>query len=233
MAKPSHPERDVGTTDEGAAPSSETTAESAETVQEQAAAESAETAQEQAAAGDALATELESTRREYSQLHDKYLRLSAEFDNYKKRTAKDRDNYLQFGHEKLLKEWLFVVDNIERALHHAEEVKAPTSMVEGWLLILKQCQELLGRSGVTMIESVGKPFNPEVHQAIAQRETAEHGDQIVLEEAQRGYLLKGRILRPAMVVVSQPVTTDESPTRHDTAEADEEQNHDEQFDAGW
>lgn len=147
---------------------------------------------------------LEAKQREYDQLHDKYLRFMAEFDNYKKRSAKEREQFLQFANEELLKEWLPVVDNIERALRHAGETHAPPAMAEGLSLIHKQCLDLLARAGVTAIESVGKPFNPELHQAVAQREAAEGAEQAVIEEVQRGYVLKGRLLRPALVTVSTP-----------------------------
>jgi molecular chaperone GrpE len=158
------------------------------------------------AAGSTLETaleKLEAKRRDYDALYDKYLRLVAEFENHKKRTAKDWDQYLQFANDELLKEWLPVADNIERALRHAEESKAPAAVVEGWALILKQCQEVLGRTGVTAIDSVGRPFNPELHQAIAQREVNDAEDGMILEEAQRGYLMKGRLLRPALVTVAK------------------------------
>ena len=156
--------------------------------------------------GEPSREKLETKRREYDALYDKYLRLLAEFENHKKRTAKEWDHHLRFANEELLKEWLPVVDNIERALHHAQESRAPATVVEGWALILKQCQEVLGRAGVTAIESVGQRFNPELHQAIARREldaaTGGAEDGTILEEAQRGYLVNGRLLRPALVTVA-------------------------------
>jgi molecular chaperone GrpE len=147
--------------------------------------------------------EREAKPREYDALYDKYLRLVAEFDNYKKLAAREREQYLQFGNEEVIKEWLPVLDNIERALHHAKEHRVANAVVEGWALILKQCQDVRSRAGVTTIESVGHPFNPEWHQAIAQRESADGVDGVVVEEAQRGYLLKGKLLRPALVTVSK------------------------------
>ena len=153
---------------------------------------------------------LEAKQREYDALHDKYMRQLAEFDNYKKLAARERDQYLQFGNEELLKEWLPVLDNIERALHHAEEHHAPDAVVQGWALILKQCQDVLGRAGVTVVESMGRPFNPEWHQAMAQKESSREPEGIVLEEAQRGYVLKGKLLRPALVTVSKTPTAKRS-----------------------
>jgi molecular chaperone GrpE len=169
----------------------------------------------------AQASPPDSAGGDYDALYDKHLRLSAEFDNYKKRMARERDAYLQFANERLLKEWLPVVDNIERALHHAKEHNAPETVVEGWALILKQCRDVLDRAGVTVIDSVGHPFNPEVHQAIAQRESADQDDQTVMDEAQRGYLLKGRILRPSLVTVARQPTMDTGPSDEDMKEEED------------
>jgi len=153
--------------------------------------------------GAACGGELEAKQREYDALYDRYIRLLAEFDNYKKLAAKERDQYLQYGNEERLKEWLPILDNIERALRHAEEHHVSEAVVQGWALILKQCQDIMGRAGVTAIESMGRPFNPEWHQAIAQRASGHRQDGVVVEEAQRGYLLKGKLLRPALVTVSK------------------------------
>ena len=147
-------------------------------------------------------TRLEAKRREYDALHDKYLRLGAEFENHKRLAARERDQLLLFANEELLKEWLPVVDNIERALHHARHNRAPAAVVDGWALILKQCQEALSRAGVTAIDSLGRPFDPQLHQAMARREADGATDGEILEEAQRGYLINGRLLRPALVVVA-------------------------------
>ena len=147
---------------------------------------------------------LDAKQREYDALYDKYLRLLAEFDNYKKLAAREREQYLQFGQEDLLKEWLTVLDNIQRALRHAQEQRIADAVVQGWALILKQSQDVLNRAGVTAIDSVGRPFNPEWHQAIAQRESSDAEEGIIVEEAQRGYLLKGKLLRPALVTVAKP-----------------------------
>jgi len=166
------------------------------------------------AASGAASGQPETKQREYDALYDKYVRLLAEFDNYKKLTARERDQYLQYGNEERLKEWLPVLDNIERALHHAEEHHAPDAVVQGWALILKQCQDVLGRAGVTAVESLGRPFNPEWHQAIAQKESGQGPDGVVVEEAQRGYLLKGKLLRPALVTVSK-ASTAKRPGRHE------------------
>jgi molecular chaperone GrpE len=156
---------------------------------------------------------LDAKQREYDGLYDKYLRLLAEFDNYKKLAAKEREQYLQFGQEELLKEWLPVLDNIQRALSHAEEQRIADAVVQGWALILKQSQDVLSRAGVTAIDSVGHPFNPEWHQAIAQRESADAEEGVVMEEAQRGYLLKGKLLRPALVTVAKQATAAQAARR--------------------
>ncbi|HUJ79917.1 MAG TPA: nucleotide exchange factor GrpE [Nitrospiria bacterium] len=165
--------------------------------------------------GGAAPDPLAAKQREYDALYDKYIRLLADFDNYKKLAAREREQYLQYGHEELLKEWLPVLDNIERALHHAEGHRAPDAVVQGWALILKQCLDVLGRAGVTVVETKGKPFNPEWHQAIAQKESSQEPDGLVVEEAQRGYLLKGKLLRPALVTVSKASTAKRPGGRED------------------
>jgi molecular chaperone GrpE len=170
---------------------------------------------------------LEAKRREYDALHDKYLRLGAEFENHKRLAAREREQQALFANEELLKEWLPVVDNIERALHHATTHTAPAAVVEGWALILKQCREVLDRAGVTVIESLGRPFNPEWHQAIARRESGDAESNTILEEAQRGYLMNGRLLRPALVVVAaRPAEAGHSKQRHaDKSRMKEEDHH--------
>jgi len=150
-----------------------------------------------------LEDKLEAARREYEALQDKYLRLLADFENHKKRAAKEREQQAQFSNEELLKEWLPVVDNVERAARHAATQRAPAAMLEGLELILKQCREVLGRAGATAIEAIGQPFDPQQHQAIAQRDTDEAPAGTVVDEAQRGYLFKGRLLRPALVTVAK------------------------------
>ncbi len=151
-----------------------------------------------------LKKEIEKLQDEKKGSEDKYIRLFAEFDNYKKRVARDQNEFSKFANEKLLRELLPVMDNLERALKHSdgsnEDIK---SWVEGVALTFKQFAEILSKSGVTAIESVGTPFDPSRQQAMAQVETEEHEENTVVEEYQKGYMLHDRVLRVAMVTVAK------------------------------
>lgn len=141
--------------------------------------------------------------RECSDAKDRYLRLYAEFDNYKRRAQRDQQDYTKFAAEKVLKELLPVVDNLERALSHAHGSHADASIVDGMALIVRQFRDALQKNGCEPIEAVDKPFDPAFHQALGHIESAEREPDTVVEEAQRGYLLHGRILRPSLVTVSK------------------------------
>lgn len=150
------------------------------------------------------AAKLDATERECAEAKDRYLRLYAEFENYKKRAQRDQTDYTKFAAEKIIKELLPVVDNLERAVAHARSANADSSIVDGLTLIVRQFVDALQKSGCEPIEAAGKPFDPAIHQALAQVESTHHDPDTVVEEAQRGYLLHGRILRPSLVTVSKP-----------------------------
>ena len=139
---------------------------------------------------------------ELKALNDKYLRLAAEFDNYKRLAQRDQRDQIRFGNEHLLKELLPVVDNLERAIKAAKGAKSSEGLVQGVDLTLKQLQGVLGKFGVQSIPTMGQPFDPSGHQAVATVPSSQVPDQHVVEEFQRGYRLHDRILRPAMVTVS-------------------------------
>jgi molecular chaperone GrpE len=146
---------------------------------------------------------------EAERLQDRLLRLQAEFENYKRRAAREKAEFLKFAAEGLLLNFLPVLDNLERAYASAPADPATRPFVEGIDMIVRLFRTTLEKAGVTAIDAVGKPFNPDVHQAVAQVETPGGEDHQVLEEVQRGYLLEGRVLRPAMVKVSRRVAADE------------------------
>jgi molecular chaperone GrpE len=141
--------------------------------------------------------------RECSDAKNRYLRLYAEFENYKRLAQRDQQDYTRFAAEKVLKELLPIVDNLERAVSHARGAQADASIVDGMALIVRQFHDALRKNGCEPIEAVGKPFDPAFHQALAQVESTEHEADTIVEEAQRGYLLHGRILRPSLVTVSK------------------------------
>ena len=151
----------------------------------------------------ALETELEKARQEARQNHERWLRERAEMENLKKRAARERAETLKFANESLLRDLLPIVDNLERAVAHAESGGDGQPLVEGVALILKSLRDLLERHGVTRIEAKGTPFDPAQHEAMAHVESAEHEPNSVIEEHQPGYRLQERLLRPALVSVAK------------------------------
>ena len=139
---------------------------------------------------------------------DKYLRLAAEFENFKRLAQKQKQDYSQFANESLLKELLPIVDNLERALKCVQEGRTTDGLVQGVELTLKQFTETLARFGVKPIASLGVPFDPTCHQAVARQESKTAAENIVIEEYQKGYQLHDRILRAAMVVVATAQASD-------------------------
>lgn len=156
---------------------------------------------------DALAAKTE----ELKALNDKYLRLAAEFDNYKRLVQRDQREQIRFGNEQLLKELLPVVDNLERAIKAAKNGGAGDGLIQGVDLTLKQLISSLGKFGVQPVEAVGRRFDPSAHQAVASVPSDQVPDQHVVEELQRGYRLHDRILRAAMVSVSTGPGEEETP----------------------
>lgn len=133
---------------------------------------------------------------------DRYLRLAAEFENYKKRAQKDQTDYTKYANERLLKDMLTVLDNLQRALQHAQQPGGTNGLVQGVELTCKQYGETLSRFGVKEIPSVGLPFDPAVHQAVALVEAKEGQEpNTITAEHEKGYYLYDRVLRPAMVTV--------------------------------
>ncbi|WP_455243252.1 nucleotide exchange factor GrpE [Petrachloros mirabilis] len=145
---------------------------------------------------------LDAKAEELKALNDRYLRLAAEFDNYKRLAQRDQRDQIRFGNEQLLKELLPVVDNLERAIKAAKDGGSGDSLVQGVDLTLKQLHGALGKFGVQPIPTIGQPFDPSGHQAVASVPSDQVPEQHVVEEFQRGYRLHDRILRAAMVTVS-------------------------------
>lgn len=137
-------------------------------------------------------TELEETK-------NKLLRALADFDNFKKRAATDREQFAQFANQALLTDLLPVLDGFGRAI---EAAKGSEEIVKGLALIKKQFEDTLTKHGVKEVEALGKTYDPHVHEAILQKEH-DGPAGIVIEEMQKGYTLNGRLIRPAMVIVSK------------------------------
>ena len=135
-------------------------------------------------------------------LNDKYLRLAAEFDNYKRLSQRDQRDQIRFGNERLLKELLPVVDNLERAIKASQNGGSSDVLIQGVDLTLKQLTGTLTRFQVIPVETVGQLFDPATHQAVTSVASEKVPERHVVDEFQRGYLLHDRILRAAMVSVS-------------------------------
>lgn len=153
---------------------------------------------------------LEQTQKEASSLKERLMRVSAEFENYKKRVGREKEDAIKFANERILKELLPVLDNFERAIQGAANAQAGSAdghaalatVVEGIEMVFKQLKDSLGRFGVEGFSAQGQRFDPGLHEAVASREDPSVPNQTVLEEYQRGYMLHGRLVRPAMVIVS-------------------------------
>jgi molecular chaperone GrpE len=150
-----------------------------------------------------LKRKLEEKENEVKEHYERLLRVAADFDNYKKRAAREKEEWTKFANEDLIKGILPFIDNLERAVNHSEKTKDFQSLVEGIKLTVQQLLNTLNKFGVSPIESLGKPFNPAVHQAMLLVETDQHEPNQVVEEFQKGYLLNERLLRPATVSVSK------------------------------
>ncbi len=136
---------------------------------------------------------------------DRVVRLQADFDNYRRRTLKEREDLLNYGHENLVKDLLTTVDNLERAIAHAQQSADENAegLLQGVELVLRELLGTLAKYGVTRIEAQDCPFDPEFHDAIAQEVTDTKPANTVFQVFQTGYMLRNRVLRPARVIVAK------------------------------
>ena len=147
---------------------------------------------------------LEETKQLLDEKTDRYLRALAELDNQKKRAQREREEYIRFANESLIRELLPVLDNFDRAVGAARAGSEAQSLRAGVELIQRELLKVLEKFGVTPYSAIGQPFDPERHQAVQRVIRPDAPDMTVVKETQRGYLLNGRVLRPAMVVVAVP-----------------------------
>ncbi len=145
---------------------------------------------------------VESLKSEMDQLNDKYLRLNAEYQNYRKRVEKEKSDIFKYGSEKLLVEMLPIMDNFERALSASEQENSESKVLDGIKMIKKTLDELFDRNGVKKIDAIGMPFDPIKHHAVMTVESEDHSSDHVIEVFQDGYALNDKVIRPSMVKVS-------------------------------
>jgi molecular chaperone GrpE len=185
------------------APNNESTAEQEATLEEQADS-SVEQADEEIMANEPVITEteLEQARKLADENYQRFLRTQADFDNFRKRSRLEKEEFAKYASLKLIEQLLPVVDNFERALVAGKENTDNEALLKGVEMTFRLMSQILEQEGLKPIEAVGQPFNPEFHQAIMQVESEEHEEGIVVEEVQKGYNLKDKVLRPSMVKVS-------------------------------
>jgi molecular chaperone GrpE len=167
-----------------------------------------ETQDKQAAEGSGEKAEeeenpLEKAQTEAAGHHDRWMRLAAEFENYKRRSARQFGELVQSANERLVMQLLPVLDNFELALNHEGDDESLESFQKGVEMIFGQLHDVLESEGLKPFDSVGKPFDPNIHDAVMQMESEEHESGMVVEEVQKGYTLGDRVLRHTKVVVSK------------------------------
>jgi molecular chaperone GrpE len=169
--------------------------------------------QNEAANGEVASSEtdpLEEARAEAAKMKEQWMRTAADFDNFRKRTRKELEDVRKSGKEDLLKEFLPVFDNLERAIQSAQRATDVKAVAEGLQLVLRQYVDTLARAGISKVATVGSNFDPTHHEAIQQVETDDQPPGTVVAEVQPGYLQGDRLIRAAMVVVAKPKSKDES-----------------------
>lgn len=179
----------------------------AEAAQEDAAEGSEEEAPEEAAAADAamqeeieaLKGQVDGLNKDLQEKKDRLLRLQADFDNFRRRSAKEREEISAVVTQNFCKDMLPLLDNFERAM--AAETKDVEAFQKGVEMIFTQFQEILKKNGLEHIEAIGQKFDPNFHQAVMRVEDPEKEDDTVAQELQKGYMVKGRVVRPSMVQV--------------------------------
>jgi molecular chaperone GrpE len=165
-----------------------------------------------------LEQKLAAAESEAKESYDRFLRASAELENFKKRKEKEMADFRKFANESLLKELLSVADNLERAIEMPQSKGDETQIVAGVDLTLKELMKVLQKFGVQPIEALGEAFDPAFHQAMMQQEVTDQPDNIVIQEMQKGYVIQDRLLRPAMVVVSKTDNNEGADKRADDKE---------------
>jgi len=151
----------------------------------------------------AVKEELKSSDKEAGEYLDYLKQLKAEFENYKRRSQKERERIVSLSTEDLIKQFLPVLDDLERAVDSSQQSKNLASLVEGMRMILAKLRGVLQRQGLQKIKAKGEEFNPHFHEALMSVDLAEYPDNLVVEEMRKGYKLNDKILRAAMVKVNK------------------------------
>lgn len=151
-----------------------------------------------------METRIEELEKEVEANYDRFIRVTADFENYKKRTAREMSDLRKFANENILRDMLLVVDNLERAIESGSKHDSEKqTILEGVEITLKDLFRMFEKYGVKDFKAEGEPFDPVYHQAMMQEKTNDYPDNNVLNELQKGYTIHERLLRPAMVVVAR------------------------------
>ena len=148
------------------------------------------------------AAEVEDLKRQLAEKHDRLLRAVAEVDNVKRRTQRERDEYVRYANERLINDLLPILDNFDRALEAARATQEAAKVVEGVALIQRELLKVLERAGVSRYSALGERFDPNRHEATGRVVSVAQAPGTVVAELGAGYTLNGRVLRPAQVVVA-------------------------------
>lgn len=146
------------------------------------------------------------------QAEERVLRTAADAENFKKRLQREKEEQTRYANETFMRELLPVIDNLERALQHSATAPNQEGLLEGLNMTLKGFTDTLARFGCRALETIGKTFDPNFHEAVSQEESSKVEPNTVLRELQKGYMLKERLLRPAIVIVSKPASEAERDT---------------------
>ena len=150
-----------------------------------------------------LRDKLQAKEKESEENYERYLRQVAEVDNFKKRVNREKEDAIRYANENLIKDILPVIDNLERAIAHAQGGGNGKPLVEGVEMVLRGLLDVFSKHGVVQVAAVGAVFDPGKHEAMAQVESSEHEPNTIIDEHHKGYLFRDRLLRPALVTVAK------------------------------
>ncbi|MDD5491590.1 MAG: nucleotide exchange factor GrpE [bacterium] len=150
-----------------------------------------------------LQESLSEQKKKATEYYDQLLRLKAEFENYRRRVEKEKLDLVKFGQEDVLLKMLPFIDNVDRALKAAREHDNHKTILEGLVMIEKEFKQFLKQEGVEQIKTQEEKLDPSLHHVVSQEESADHEDDDILEEIQKGYSFKGKVIRPSLVKVAK------------------------------
>ena len=170
-----------------------------------------------------LEKDLQKAKEELAEEKDKFIRLQAETDNFRKRLSREKDEFSQYANERLFKELIPIFDNLERALEDpSNDIKV---LNEGLEMILKQFSSFLKKENVELINAIGEQFDPTVHEVLTSEESSEHEENTIITQFVKGYTINSRVLRPSQVVISKkPSETKEDSKDEAEEDSDKEEN---------